>query len=504
MSKNNKVSVAEANEAARKQKRNSIIITVCVILAAVVVLGLAVYNYIGDDIEGIILRNSIVAETEDFEVNGAMMAYMVNANIQSYSSYMSMLGVDFNVSLKEQPCPLMADVNATWFDYFMETTKSQAAEILVFAQGAKDAGISLTAEEQAELDTAVKNIEAEAATYGYPNVKTYLLAMTGNSLKISDIRDCIELNTLANKYYTQLIDSVEPTSEERETYYTENADSFNFVDVYKYNILSSDFEEYDEEGKLLYNAAEQSKMAKEYAEELAKIEDIDAFAAAIKAEIEKVNEQRESETKEQFIERKEALFESAYGEFTAVSGLSTAIAEWAKTAEVGDTYVDGVEGATTYTVYMMAKTPYRNEEPARDVRHILFMSDNYADDTKANEVLAEFIAAGATEAEFERLAKEYSDDTTAELGGLIENVTKGQTVEEFENWLFDEERQVGDHGIVKSDYGWHIMFYPGEGDLTTWEVAANNALKNKTADEYLVEKAAGITFNQSAIDRIKG
>ena len=66
MSKNNKISVAQANDAARKQKRNGVIITVCVIIAAVLILGLAVYNYVGDDISGIILRNSTVAKTADF------------------------------------------------------------------------------------------------------------------------------------------------------------------------------------------------------------------------------------------------------------------------------------------------------------------------------------------------------------------------------------------------------------------------------------------------------
>lgn len=504
MSKNNKMSVAQANDAARKQKRNGVIITVCVIIAAVLILGLAVYNYIGDDISGIILRNSTVAKTADFEVNGAMMAYMVSANIQSYSSYMSLLGVDPNVSLKDQPCPLMADANASWFDYFVATTKSQAAELLVFAQGAKDAGIELSADEQAALDAAVANIEGEAATYGYPNVKVYLQAMTGNTLKVSDVRDCLELNTIASKYYTQVIDSVKPTDEEREAYYTENADSFNFVDVYKYDVLSSDYEEYDEDGKLVYDVAKQSEMAKAHAEELAAITSTEEFYATIKLEIAKVTEQRETETAEQYQERLDALHASAFSELTSVSGLGTEIKEWAKAAKVGDTYVDGVEGATKFTVYMLAKTPYRNEEKALDIRHILFSKDDYATDAKAKEILDQFVAAGATEAEFEKLAKEYSSDTSASAGGLIENVIKGQMTEAFENWMFDEARKVGDYGMVETDYGWHLMFFPGEGDLAVWEVTANSALAQKAASDYLAEKSASITFNQAAIDKISG
>lgn len=504
MSKNNKMSVAQANEAARKQKRNGVIITVCVIVAAVLILGLAVYNYIGDDIQGIVLRKTVVAETENFEVNGAMMAYMINANVQSYASYLSLLGVDTSVSLKEQACPLMADANATWFDYFMDTTKPQVSELLVYAEGAKAAGIELTADEEEYLDSIIKNIEAEATTYGYPNVNTYLLAMTGNPIKLSDIRDCYELNTLASKYYTELIDSVKPTDEEREAYYEKNADSFNFVELHKYNVLASDFEEFDAEGVLTNNAADQSKLAKEYAEQLATIEGVDAFADAIRAEIEKVTVRRENETDEQFAERKEALVASACGTSSAVSGLGSEIKEWVNTASVGDTYVEGVEGATTYTVYMLVKAPYRSEEMSRNIRHILFSAEAYGSDEKAKEVLDAFVAAGATEAEFERLAKEYSDDTTADVGGLIENVIKGQMVESFENWMYDETRKVGDYGMVESDYGWHLMFYPGEGEFAAWEVAANNAIAQETADKFYEGAASKVVFNEAGLNKING
>ena len=34
-------------------------------------------------------------------------------------------------------------------------------------------------------------------------------------------------------------------------------------------------------------------------------------------------------------------------------------------------------------------------------------------------------------------------------------------VSEFDEWIFDKERKSGDTGIVKSDYGYHIMYYVG-------------------------------------------
>ena len=32
-------------------------------------------------------------------------------------------------------------------------------------------------------------------------------------------------------------------------------------------------------------------------------------------------------------------------------------------------------------------------------------------------------------------------------------------VENFENWCFDESRQYGDSGLVRTEYGYHIMFF---------------------------------------------
>ena len=36
-------------------------------------------------------------------------------------------------------------------------------------------------------------------------------------------------------------------------------------------------------------------------------------------------------------------------------------------------------------------------------------------------------------------------------------------VKPFEDWCFDESRKPGDTGIVESDYGYHVMYYVGEG-----------------------------------------
>ena len=86
---------------------------------------------------------------------------------------------------------------------------------------------------------------------------------------------------------------------------------------------------------------------------------------------------------------------------------------------------------------------------------------------KAYEIYDEWLygSAGATEETFIKLAKEKSTDTGSKAnGGLYEDVYPGQMVESFENWCFDESRKAGDHGMVETTYGYHIMYYVGDSE----------------------------------------
>jgi len=117
-----------------------------------------------------------------------------------------------------------------------------------------------------------------------------------------------------------------------------------------------------------------------------------------------------------------------------------------------------------------------------NVRHILIMPENgvlsedgytttYSDEDwedcrqRAQKVYDDWLAGDATEASFAAFAGQYSVDGSAENGGLYENVPKGYMVEPFENWIFDESRQVGDHGLVKTQYGYHVMYFSGSQEV---------------------------------------
>ena len=111
-----------------------------------------------------------------------------------------------------------------------------------------------------------------------------------------------------------------------------------------------------------------------------------------------------------------------------------------------------------------------------DVRHILVMpeggttgedgSTTYSEEEweaariAAEALLDQWLAGDATEESFGELAMLNTDDPgSEENGGLYTYVSEGEMVPEFNDWCFDAERKTGDYGLVKTDYGYHVMYF---------------------------------------------
>lgn len=139
-----------------------------------------------------------------------------------------------------------------------------------------------------------------------------------------------------------------------------------------------------------------------------------------------------------------------------------------------------------------------------DVRHILIApvhGDSTAQDAEyteeewaaaeklAQDVLEEFLAGDKTQDAFAALANQRSQDPGSnQNGGLYEGVKEGQMVPTFNDWCFDESRQEGDTGIVKTDYGYHVMYFVGSKLL--WTQYARSDYAREQADKLLDEVMA--------------
>lgn len=151
-----------------------------------------------------------------------------------------------------------------------------------------------------------------------------------------------------------------------------------------------------------------------------------------------------------------------------------------------------------------------------DVRHILILpegatietvtTEEFSDEAwaageqKAQEILDQWLSGDKTEDSFATLANENSADTGSNTnGGLYSGVTVGQMVEAFNDWCFDSSRQVGDYGIVKTQYGYHIMYFCGSQLL--WESQAESDLLAQLSNDFInnAVEAADVKIDYSAI-----
>ena len=81
--------------------------------------------------------------------------------------------------------------------------------------------------------------------------------------------------------------------------------------------------------------------------------------------------------------------------------------------------------------------------------------------TEAEGIYNDWKNGEATEESFAALANEKSEDGGSNTnGGLYTGITKDTSfVEPFLSWCMDETREVGNTGIVKTEYGYHIMYF---------------------------------------------
>lgn len=155
-----------------------------------------------------------------------------------------------------------------------------------------------------------------------------------------------------------------------------------------------------------------------------------------------------------------------------------------------------------------------------DVRHILITPEQDLDEDgdgtndassdaawaaakdKAWEVYNEW-EENPVESNFGEMAKKYTADGNGEQGGLYENVYPGQMVPEFNDWCFDKSRRYGDVSVIKTDYGYHVMYFCGECDTMTWLERARDEATESALQELSAAEAAKhpitVDFSKAAI-----
>ncbi len=162
-----------------------------------------------------------------------------------------------------------------------------------------------------------------------------------------------------------------------------------------------------------------------------------------------------------------------------------------------------------------------------DVRHILVMIDNIvkemdAEDSgsttvteehwaackeSAEKILKEYLNGETTEERFGELANKYSHDKDGEVtdGGIYTFVEEGRMVAEFNDWCFDETRKPGDTGLVKTKFGYHVMYFVGSEEV--WITQTRSAYmaeqSNKFVENALNQYAVQIEYKKIVLTQVE-
>lgn len=148
------------------------------------------------------------------------------------------------------------------------------------------------------------------------------------------------------------------------------------------------------------------------------------------------------------------------------------------------------------------------ESKTVDVRHVLILpqgatletirSETFSDEAweyareQAQALLDKWAAEDGTEEGFGELANTNSVDPGSNTsGGLYTDVAQGDMVESFDAWCFDAARQAGDYGLVKSELGYHLMYFSGSKAL--WLEYAKGDLASERATQMLKDAAEKYT-----------
>ena len=109
----------------------------------------------------------------------------------------------------------------------------------------------------------------------------------------------------------------------------------------------------------------------------------------------------------------------------------------------------------------------------------------------------------ATEASFIELVKAHTDDSSKETGGLYENITPDSNyVTSFLEWSIDENRKAGNTEVIESEYGYHVMYYVGDSDVSYRDHLITNDMRNEDMEKWYNEVVGPYTASFKDLSRM--
>ncbi len=491
---------------AKKLKAYTIAFVIAMILVVCVTLAVLCVRAVNNS--GVIQKNTIAANVGENQLNSVELGYyyadeinaFYNEWYQTYSTYtdtyLKMMGLDTTKPLDEQVHD--EETGITWAQYFLDSALEQAKNDYALAAKANVEGFTLPDEERTTLDNLLNNIETYATMYGYNNAKQYLRASYGYGSTPESYGEYYERSLLASAYSSAHYDGLTYDNSKIRDYETDKMGQFNsytYTSAYMSYTYFQQGGTKDEEGNVTYSD-EENAAARESMK-----------AAADKLATATSDEELEKLAKEITVKEGSSITVTK-NENQLYSALSSAVKDWLSSADRKDGDIatipnvstteneDGTETSETNGYYVVIfHSANDNATAMSNVRHLLVSFEGGTEDEETGETVytdAEKAAAKEkaegylktwqegekTEESFIELVKEHSDDSSAEEGGLFENINPDSSyVENFLNWSIDAARKTGDTAVIETEYGYHVMYFVGNSEMTYRDYMITNEMR---------------------------
>ena len=401
-------------------------------------------TYTADDSLVATEKDTVVATMGDYELtNGQLQIYYwmeVIDFLNRYGSYASYFGLDYTKPLDQQLYD--KETGQSWQQFFLQCALDNWHHDHAMFLEAEKAGYEIDSYYQEYLDGLYESLLEGATKDGYNTVDAMLQKDMGAGADYQGYMYYMNRYYKGNLYYNSASSKVAVTQQQIDEYFEKNKD-----------IIKSNYGVDKESGlvaDLMYVLFFPDGATSETVGTTT-FSDADWEYARAKAQ---------------------AVLDKWVAEGATVEGFEALIEEYTKEGYTGG----GAGVEQNLPQYNMAEV---------DIRHILLIPEGGEKDAngkmvyteeaweacrqKAQAMLDQWVADGADEAVFINLAKEHSQDGNAKDGGIYKNVYKDYMVAEFDAWIFDPSREYGDYGLVKTQYGYHLMFFVhGDTGVDQW------------------------------------
>lgn len=457
------------------------------VIAVVATLGVRYYT-VPNGKEGKYMNPaSVVATVDGQKISIGMYDYYYASIVSYYEQYASYgyYSLDTTKDYSKQYTTDDDGNKISWQKFFETEALKEVEQITTYYSKALEEGVTLTSTQKKTIEKQISTLK-DSASQNDVSLDQYIKANFGTYCSEDTIRIMLEQYYLSANYKGKFKCETKVTDNDVDKYYNDHKNDYKKIEFY---YIASPYDATDDNSKNESIKTAEKIMAKmkDKKSVIALVPEV--YSSYIDSQVKSSMEQDSTLTEKKA--REEAVKSYESNVVTTVSGSDSPFDDKMNTwlfsddTKVGSKkyYIDESAGY----IYIVLKTSKASveEDETYTVRHILVAPESgsnsssstsekteYTDEQwaaakkKADSILAKFNKTDKSEYEFAKLAEQYSTDSAStssgsndSFGGLYESVTLGQMVPDFEKWSIDDSRKYGDTGIVKSDYGYHIMFF---------------------------------------------